>query len=123
MRSARQRLDVDAWFELAERDPEAFEAMRLRMIEDVVESAPSRLKQRLLSLQWRIDQERRLANTPLAACIRMSRMMWERVTGPKGLLDSIDRLSEVITEPDMPSPSPPPLPGRVILFPRRQSEE
>jgi hypothetical protein len=116
MKAARQRFDVNAWFDLAEKDPDAFEDMRQRVIEEYVASAPPRLQQRLRRLQWRIDQECRLAGTPLAACIRLSHLMWERVTGPNGLLDSIDRLSEVVSAPDAAPSSPPPLSARVIPF-------
>ena len=56
-------------------------------IEAVIESAPEGNRERLRRLQWRIDQERRLARTPMAACLRISRMMWRAVLGPGGLND------------------------------------
>jgi len=89
-----ERLDFDHWSRLAKEDPNEFERMRLAAIEEVISNAPKEQQQRLRGLQWRIDQERRLAKTPLGACIRISRMMWESVSAPGGLLDSL-RLREV----------------------------
>lgn len=80
-------IDFDAWADMARNDPKAFEAMRLAAIEAVIESAPEANRERLRRLQWRIDQERRLARTPMAACLRISRMMWRAVLGPGGLQD------------------------------------
>jgi len=78
-------MDFDAWMAMAKDDPDAFEAMRRAAIEEVIEKAPEASRGRLRSLQWRIDQERRLARTPLKACIRISNMMWRNVMGPGGL--------------------------------------
>ena len=78
-------IDFDTWSELARNDPEAFERMRLEAIEAVIATAPAENRERLRCLQWRIDQERRLARTPIAACMRISRMMWRAVLGEGGL--------------------------------------
>ena len=69
--------DFAFWSELARRDPERFEALRGRVILDFLASVPPERRRRLEGLQWRIDAERRRAGTPLAACIRLSGMMWE----------------------------------------------
>lgn len=89
-------VDFDAWMKTAEEDPEAFEAMRLAAIEDVINRAPEASRERLRRLQWRIDQERRLAKTPLNACIRLSRMMWRNVLGPGGLQDRFAELQRTL---------------------------
>ena len=81
--------DFDTWAEIARTDPAAFERMRCAAIEAYINSVPEPNRERLRRLQWRIDQERRLAGTPLAACIRLSRMMWEAVLGEHGLLDRV----------------------------------
>lgn len=78
-------IDFDTWSEMARTDPDAFERMRLAAIESVIESAPEENRQRLRCLQWRIDQERRLASSPMSACLRISRMMWRAVLGEGGL--------------------------------------
>lgn len=85
-------IDFDTWSEMARNDPQAFERMRLEAIEAVIASAPEYNRERLRRLQWRIDQERRLARTPMAACLRISRMMWRAVLGPGGLHDRFGEL-------------------------------
>ena len=89
------KMDFDAWSAMARNDPEAFESMRLAAIEAAIASAPAAKRERLRRLQWRIDQERRRARTPLAACMRISRMMWRSVLGPGGLQD---RFSELLSD-------------------------
>lgn len=112
------KMDFDAWSAMARNDPAAFESLRLAAIEAAIASAPVAKRERLRRLQWRIDQERRLARTPMGACLRISRMMWRRVLGPGGLNDRVDDLRRVVhgrqraAAPDrVPS-------GRVLVFAR-----
>ena len=91
----KAEIDFDTWSEMARNDPEAFEKMRLQAIEAVIDSAPEANRERLRRLQWRIDQERRLARTPMAACMRISRMMWRAVLGPNGLNDRFAELQRL----------------------------
>ena len=88
-------IDFDAWAKMARNDPEGFEAMRLKAIAEVIDRAPEANRERLRRLQWRIDQECRLARTPLAACLRISRMMWRSVLGPNGLNDRFAELQRL----------------------------
>ena len=88
--------DFEAWARLAREDPEAFESARRRVIEAFIDSAPAHRRRRLQGLQFRVDLERRRARTPLAACIRISGMMWDSVTGPDGLRAHLARLSETL---------------------------
>lgn len=94
----RMTKDFDSWFdtmmEMAQKDPEGFERLRQKMINDVIDDAPEDNRRRLIGLQWRVDQERRLAKTPLGACIRISNMMWDSVTGEGGLLEQLNSVSE-----------------------------
>jgi len=62
---------------LAIKDPEKFEALRVKLCNDLIKSAPKRLQRRLNGLQFTIDMERKKAKTPLAACIKLSHMMHE----------------------------------------------
>lgn len=87
-------LDFELWSKLAMHDPGTFESMRLAMIEDLIKSAPPARRQRLRCLQWRIDQERRLSHSPLSACIRISRLMWDNLVGEDGLMDHLQNLNE-----------------------------
>lgn len=89
-------IDFDAWSAVARNDPAAFEALRSEAIEAAIARAPAASRDRLRCLQWRIDQERRLAPTPLAACERISRMMWQRVAGPAGLTERLGELRDLL---------------------------
>jgi len=111
----RAEMNFDTWSEMARDDPEAFESMRRAAIEAVIAQAPEANRERLRRLQWRIDQERRLAPTPMAACLRISRMMWSAVLGPNGLNDRFTELRRLLSG-QTPGPAPG---GRVVAFSRR----
>ncbi len=87
-------IDFDHWSDLANSDPEAFEARRNQLIEEVIRRAPSHRQQRLRGLQWRLDRVRERSQTPMAACIRISEMMWDALMGEYGLRDTLESLSE-----------------------------
>ena len=113
--AAREQFDFDDWASLALRDPEAFEARRAELIEEFLSEQPEERRMRLRRLQWRIDRERERSGTPLAACIRISRMMWDSVTGQRGLVQSLAALqgrTEV--------PACPPRTATVLRFPGRR---
>lgn len=84
--------DFDEWSRLAKTDPAAFEARRLALIEEYLDQFPPLDQRRLRGLQFRIDMERRRARTPMAACLRLSSMMWDSLLGKDGLKAAIDRL-------------------------------
>jgi len=90
--SDKVEFDFDSWSKLAADDPASFEAMRQAAIEECIAKATPEQQVRLRSLQWRIEQERRQAKTPLAACMRISRMMWERLAGSGGLLEHLQAI-------------------------------
>lgn len=75
----------EEWAELAKEDPAAFEKMRQAAIDGYLDGLPEGQQERMRRLQWRIDQERRLARTPMMACLRISRMMWDSILGRGGL--------------------------------------
>jgi hypothetical protein len=114
-------IDFDTWSEMARIDPETFESMRRAAIEAVIENAPEANRERLRRLQWRIDQERRLARTPMAACLRISRMMWRAVLGPGGLQDRLGELQGLFHGPgDLPVRRKTPASAQVVVFARHQ---
>ncbi|MCP3868132.1 MAG: DUF3135 domain-containing protein [Gammaproteobacteria bacterium] len=82
-------LDFNRWSEMSKADPDLFEKMRLEAIEQAIAEASPENRERLRCLQWRIEQERRSSDSPMGACIRIYRMMWERVGGPGGLLECL----------------------------------
>ncbi len=92
-------MDFDYWFDamvdMAKDNPDGFEYLRQQMIDEIIDDAPEKNRRRLIGLQWRGDQERRLARTPMAACIRMSNMMWESVVGEGGLLEKLNSANEL----------------------------
>jgi Protein of unknown function (DUF3135) len=81
--------DFDGWARLASDNPQAFENKRIHVVEQLIRQAPLHKQQRLRCLQWKLDQIRRTAPTPLAASIRMNQLLWESVAGSDGLLDRL----------------------------------
>jgi len=78
--------DFDAWARLAATNRPAFEDRRHQVIETAIRRAPVRKQQRLRCLQWKLDRIRDTARTPMVACLRMHRMLWDAVAGESGLL-------------------------------------
>ncbi len=111
-------IDFDTWSEMARTDPETFELMRQAAIEAAIGSANLANRERLRRLQWRIEQERRLAHTPMAACLRLSRMMWRTVLGPGGLNDRFGELRGLFSERPGATEKNPSLTGQVVAFAR-----
>jgi hypothetical protein len=85
----RSSFDFDDWAGLAARDLAAFEQRRTRAIDETILQAPEHRRARLRRLQWRIDQTRRLAPSPLAACVQLSQLMWDSVLGDGGMLQAL----------------------------------
>ncbi|UCC55807.1 MAG: DUF3135 domain-containing protein [Gammaproteobacteria bacterium] len=78
--------DFDEWAKLAATDLPAFETQRKRVIEAAIRQAPTCKQQRLRCLQWKLEQIRNTARTPMVACLRMNRMLWDALAGDGGLL-------------------------------------
>lgn len=116
----KAEIDFDTWSDLARNDPQTFESMRLAAIEAAIASAPEANRERLRRLQWRIDQERRLAGTPMAACLRISRMMWRAVLGPNGLNDRFSELQRLVSGQVVESAPPATAGGQVVAFARQR---
>jgi Protein of unknown function (DUF3135) len=85
-------IDFDQWSDLARSDPEAFEAKRSEVIEEIIAAMPAHKQHRMRCLQWKIDQVRNQCRTPMAACIKLSEMMWDSLVGPGGLNETLERL-------------------------------
>jgi hypothetical protein len=81
--------DFDAWSALARSDPQAFEDCRDRIINEAILRAPVHKQLRLRRMQWKLNQIRNTSRTPMIACLRMNRMLWEAVIGERGLLDCL----------------------------------
>jgi hypothetical protein len=92
-------VDFDTWSELAQSDPEAFEARRAEVIEQMIQRMPAHKQQRMRCLQWKIDQLCAQTSNPLSACIKLSEMMWNSLVGPGGLREALQRLGNGNFEP------------------------
>ncbi|HKJ08805.1 MAG TPA: DUF3135 domain-containing protein [Gammaproteobacteria bacterium] len=95
-------IDFEQWAALAASDPEAFEAQRAQVIDAAIRRAPRPKQQRLRGLQWKLDHVRQLSGTPMAACLRMSNMMWDSVLKEGGLLDAFQSLGHARPMPARP---------------------
>lgn len=83
------KFDWDTWSRLARENPAEFERRRLEAIEEVIASAPQDTQQRLRGLQFRIDMERERSSSPLGACVRINRMMWESFSDLRNALQDL----------------------------------
>lgn len=92
--------DFDSWSELASSDPVAFEKQRAALVNQAIGCTPDEYQQRLKCLQWRVDKVRERSGTALAACIRISDMMWDSVMRQKGLVDNLQALREATLNMD-----------------------
>ena len=88
----RPTFDFDAWEKLARKDPQAFELERKLLIERAIMRAPAEKQQRLRCLQWKLDQIRDLASSPMSACLQINRLLWEHICSEHGLLHCLQRL-------------------------------
>ncbi|MGQ0658553.1 MAG: DUF3135 domain-containing protein [Chromatiales bacterium] len=87
--------NFEYWRRLAAEDPVGFESARVRAVTALIESAPPESKRHLQGVQWRIDRLRERAPNPMAACLRLSGLMWESLLGKDGLLDTLKRLERL----------------------------
>lgn len=110
-------IDFDAWAHLAHTDPHNFEKQRSDLLNEVILHIPLEKQQRIRCLQWRIDRVRETSGTPLAACIRISNMMWDSVMGKGGLRDSLHLLSQAESSAQLPMRPR----ATVLSFPRSPS--
>ncbi|MDD5240792.1 MAG: DUF3135 domain-containing protein [Sulfuricella sp.] len=69
--------DFNELADLARTDPDGFTRRRLALIQGAIANAPEKNHVRLERLQFRIDAKRRLARTPMKACLQISSMMWD----------------------------------------------
>jgi hypothetical protein len=109
-------IDFDAWSALAVDDPHRFEQQRSELIKGVLAFVPAQRQQRLQCLQWRIDKVRETSPTPLAGCIKLSRMMYDAVLGKGGLQEKLLMLT------DNQAPCPAEQPKAIVLNFRRPAD-
>ena len=89
--------DFDLWSKMAQEEPEKFELMRQQLIDDLIAQAPEHFKPRMIGLQWQVDQVRKKASNPMAACLRISQKMWNNVVGENGLLNALQEPRKILS--------------------------
>lgn len=82
--------DFDERARLFREDPEEFERLRERLIEEVIESVPEERQERLRRFHWRVEAEFRKHKSPIGALVALQKMMLEAVYGKGGLLDAVE---------------------------------
>lgn len=110
--------DFNEWAALAKDDPEAFEQRRRALIEATIRKAKPENQHRLRGLQFRVDMERVRTRTPLAACGRISEMMWESFAGEGGLRPAVNGLLRYLSGQDGPYRFPSGASARILNYSR-----
>ncbi len=113
--------DFDTLKEMAEKDPQALEALRQQHVDALIESAPSNTRRRLRGLQFQIDAQRSIHPTPMAACIKLSQMMYESFSELRYLLNEFTEQGPRSIPREEINQSPIAKPAQVLNFQRRQS--
>ena len=98
---------TDELLKLAQENPEELEALRQREIESLIDSAPASMQRRLRGLQFQIDAKRSTSKTPMAACVAISKMMF----------DSVYELNDVLNGADHEKPANTAANADVLAFP------
>jgi hypothetical protein len=80
----------DKLLELAREKPSELEVIRQKLCNQLIESAPEHMRDRLNGLQFQIDMERQLANNPVSSCLKISALM----------NDSLQELKELLGNPE-----------------------
>lgn len=88
--------DFDHWVKIAQQEPDKFEIMRKQLIDAQIARTPEHLKQRIIGLQWQIDQIRNQASNPMTACLQISQKMWKYVLGENGLLKTLQEPQKIL---------------------------
>ncbi len=110
--------DFETWASLAKEDPARFEALRLEMIDDFITQVPESKRLHLRRIQWRIDQVRERAGTPLAACVALSRMMWDSFSDLRESYQDLLEKRQPARIRRSQSPG-----AKILAFPRQESVE
>ena len=72
-------LSFDEWVDLHNSEPERFDKYRKELLNNLIDSAPERLKPRLKGLVFQMEAEAIKSKSQMAYNIRLSRMMMDMV--------------------------------------------
>ena len=81
--------EFDTLMQLAKTDSKAFDALREKLVAELIGDAPQQHQRRLRGMQFVVDQERGIAKNPMASLLKISSMM----------LTSLDELRVALNEP------------------------
>ena len=70
-------LSFDDWCELHRNDPQKFDNCRLKVLNDMIDSAPPESQPRLRGLMFRMEGEARRSKSRMGYNLRLSAMMME----------------------------------------------
>ncbi len=107
-------IDFEHLASLASSDPQKFEQLRRDKISAIIEKTQNqKRRQRLLGLQWQIDQIREQhKDSAMAACLAISGLMWDTFEHLSGLLQQ---------QAEKPQPLPAPrYNAKIIPFPQQR---
>jgi len=111
-------MGFDDWSRLARENPDAFEAARRAVIEEFLASTPAHSRKRLRGLQWRIDTIRTRSSNPMAACLDIYGMMWDKLAGENGMIETLQALEK----PHLPDIKPASCTNHCFSTPVRSAE-
>ena len=97
--------------DLHQRDPEGFESLRGKLIDDCIRRSRTCNQRRLRGLQFVIDARRRVAGSPMRALMNIQAMMYDSFLALQKAL---------LNRPCIPEPSTP-TSARVLQFRRSRS--
>jgi hypothetical protein len=103
--------DFDVLATMAQTDPAGLEALRQRLCEELIASAPPHMQRRLRGLQFQIDAQRRLAKTPLQACLKISEMMHDSFAELRAALNQLAGEEQPVLTRERRTPT-----GRILNF-------
>jgi|GEM_PF-4511591 len=81
----------EQWAKLAKENPQALEQARQEAIKNLINRLPANQTQRLKALQWRIDKERVLAESPYDSASQLHRLLREKLTNASRLIETLKR--------------------------------
>ncbi len=82
--------DFDERFRLFREDPEEFERLRKRLVDEAIESVDEDRREGLRRFHWRIETEFRKHKSPIGAFIALQKMFFEQVYGKGGFHDALE---------------------------------
>jgi len=103
--------DFEVLATMAQNDPAGLEALRQRLCDELIASAPPHMQRRLRGLQFQIDAQRRITKSPLHACIKISEMMHDSFAELRAALNHLAGDDQATALRNRTAPA-----GRVLSF-------